>query len=306
MGYIQKFEEEGNWRTPNIDTPNQELIAEAVEAAKKSDVAIIVAGNTRETESETKDRKTLTLPFGQDELIKAVAAVNPNTIVVIAAGAPNDLTVTSQNAQAVLYSWFNGSEGGNALADVLFGDVNPSGKLPFTIAHKLEDIGVHSLNAYPGENLKVEYTEGILVGYRWFDTKNIEPAYPFGFGLSYTNFELSKSKTDKNSYTATDKIQLTVSVENKGETKGKEVVQCYVHDLECSVMRPTKELKAFQKIEIEAGKTKNVSLTIDVEDLAFFDESSNSWLVEPGEFKLLIGTSSRNIAQEIIISVTDK
>jgi beta-glucosidase len=162
MGYIQKFEEEGNWRTPNIDTPNQELIAEAVEAAKKSDVAIIVAGNTRETESETKDRKTLTLPFGQDELIKAVAAVNPNTIVVIAAGAPNDLTVTSQNAQAVLYSWFNGSEGGNALADVLFGDVNPSGKLPFTIAHKLEDIGVHSLNAYPGENLKVEYTEGIV------------------------------------------------------------------------------------------------------------------------------------------------
>jgi len=305
MGYEQKFEQENNWRTPAINTPNDSLIAQAVEAARNSDVAIIFAGNTREIETETLDRETLTLPFGQDELIKAVAAVNPNTVVVIIAGAPVNLNTTNEVAPSILYGWFNGSEGGNALADVLFGDVNPSGKLPFTIPVNLNDVGVHALNAYPGENQVMEYKEGILVGYRWFDTKNIAPAFPFGFGLSYTTFEFTDLKSDKNVYQTGDQIQLSLSIENTGTIEGKEVVQCYMHDEASSVMRPAKELKAFEKVDLKPGEKKRVTLTIDVEDLAFFDENSNNWKIEPGNFTFMVGSSSRNTPQQTTIKVTN-
>lgn len=305
IGYEQKFEKENNWRTSAINTPNSEMIAEAVQAARISDVAIIFAGNTREIETETLDRKNLTLPFGQDELIRAVAEVNPNTVVVIIAGAPTNLNLINKVAPSILYGWFNGSEGGNAMADVLFGDVNPSGKLPFTIPVNLSDVGVHALNAYPGEDHIMEYKEGILVGYRWFDTKNIAPAFPFGFGLSYTSFAFTDLQSNKTTYQTGDQIQLSLTIENTGKIEGKEVVQCYMHDEASSVMRPVKELKAFEKVNLKPGEKKRVTLTIDVEDLAFFDENSNKWKIEPGNFTFMVGSSSRNIHQQTTIKVTN-
>ncbi|MFA9392206.1 MAG: glycoside hydrolase family 3 C-terminal domain-containing protein [Prolixibacteraceae bacterium] len=305
MGYTQKFEEENNWRTPSIDLPDSLLIAEAIEAARNSEVAIIFAGNTREIETETKDRTTMTLPFGQDALIRAVAAVNPKTIVVIIAGAPMNMNAIKEEVPSLLYGWFNGSEAGNAIADVLFGDVNPSGKLPFTIPVNLEDVGAHALDAYPGEDLKVEYKEGILVGYRWFDTKNIEPAYPFAFGLSYTDFSYSVVTSDKEEYHLSDQIILKFALKNSGKVDGKEVVQCYMHQDECSVMRPEKELKAFEKVELSVGQKKIVELTIKVEDLAFFDENSKSWRVEPGDYTFMIGSSSRDIKHTVKVKITE-
>lgn len=305
MGYIQKFEKAHNWRTPSIDTPDSALIAEAVEAARNSDVAIIFGGNTREIETETKDRSSMTLPFGQDELIKAVAEVNPNTVVVIIAGAPMNMNTINATVPSLLYGWFNGSEGGNAMADVLFGDVNPSGKLPFTIPVKLDDVGVHALGAYPGEDGKVVYKEGILVGYRWFDTKNIEPAYPFGFGLSYTTFDYENLKSDKSTYKPGEQIQLSLTLANTGDQTGKEVVECYMHEDNCPVMRPAKELKAFNKVEVKPGKKAKVLLNINVDDLAFFDENSNKWTVEPGKYTFLVGSSSRDIRQKVSIEVIE-
>lgn len=302
-GYEQKFEEAYNWRTPAINTPDAVLMAEAVEAAKKSDVAIIFAGTTREIETETIDRASLDLPFGQDELINAVAAVNPNTVVVIIAGAPVNLNPANATVPAILYGWFNGSEGGNAMADVLFGVVNPSGKLPFTIPVNLNDVGVHALNAYPGENLTMEYKEGILVGYRWFDTKKIEPAYPFGFGLSYSKFSIQNAQTNKKAYRKGEQIEIKVNIENFGNYDGKEVIQCYMQVEDSKVMRPEKELKAFSKVMLKAGEKQTVSLKLNVEDLAFFDENSMQWVVEPGFYKLMLGNSSRNIFVENSIEI---
>ncbi|MBN2806679.1 MAG: glycoside hydrolase family 3 C-terminal domain-containing protein [Prolixibacteraceae bacterium] len=302
-GYVQRFEQEHNWRTPAINTPDSALLAEAVEAARNAEVAIIFAGNTREIETETIDRASLDLPFGQDELIRAVTAVNPNTIVVIIAGAPVNLNTARETASAIVYGWFNGSEGGNAMADVLFGDVNPSGKLPFTIPVQLSDVGVHALDAYPGKDLIMEYKEGILVGYRWFDTKKIEPAYPFGFGMSYSDFNISKVKTNKSTYRKDEQVQISITIENTGNFDGKEVIQCYVNDEDSSVLRPEKELKTFAKVFLKAGEKKTVSLNLDVEDLAFFDENSKQWVLEPGFFKLMLGNSSRNIYNEKKIEI---
>jgi beta-glucosidase len=300
-GYKPEFkaEENSHYKYP-VHKPNQKLIDEAVETAKESEFVILIAGTNRDVETETRDRKDIMLPFGQDELIKAVTAANSNTIVVIVAGAACDLNVTKEYAPAILWSWYNGSEAGNALADVIFGDANPSGKLPFTVPKKLEDIGAHAIEgAYPGENLAVEYKEGILVGYRWFDSKNIEPLYPFGYGLSYTAFNYSGLNINK----ADDKINIDLMLENTGKAKGKEVVQCYIQDIECSVMRPEKELKAFTKVELKPGEKKTVSLSIKTEDLMFYDEDSGQWTLEPGEFKIMVGSSSRDIKLEGTLAV---
>ena len=303
MGYIQRFETENNWRTAEINTADTLLIEEAVAVARKSDVAIIFAGNTREVESETKDRKSLILPFGQDELIKAVTAVNRNTIVVIVAGAATNLNLTKERANTILYSWFNGSEAGNAIADVLFGDINPSGKLPFTIPVNLNDVGVHALNAYPGEDLKVEYKEGIFVGYRWFDYNNIEPAYAFGHGLSYTSFEYSDLKIEKKIDNKKERLFISIKVKNTGNFNGKEVVQCYVKHNKSSVIKPIKELKAFKKIDIAAGSFRKVNLSIDVNDLAYYDESLKNWVLEPGQYTFMLGSSSKDIRAEKIFEI---
>lgn len=297
QGYEQEFEEKDNWRTPPVNTPSKALLDEAVQAAKNSDIAIIFAGNTREIETETLDRSSLDLPFGQDELIQAVSAANPNTIVVIIAGGAVNLGICKQSAPAILYAWFNGSEAGNAIADVLLGAVNPSGKLPFTIPEKLKHIGAHAFDSlsYPGLNGVVQYKEDILVGYRWLDKHEITPAYPFGHGLSYTTFSYSQPYLNKTVFRPDENINISVKVKNAGKISGKEVVQCYIGITQSNVLRPVKELKAFAKTSLKPGTEDIVELSVNAHDLAYFDEKEMNWVVEPGLYKLYIGSSSCDI-----------
>jgi Beta-glucosidase-related glycosidases len=304
QGYEPKFlpgKRSGYGR--NLDNrPDSSLMREAVLAAESSDIAIIFAGTNRDVETEAADREDLTLPFGQDELIKAVAAVNPKTIVVIVAGAPVDLKATARSISTILYSWYNGSEGGNALADVLLGIINPSGKLPFTFPASLDDSPAHALKTFPGDST-VHYSEGILVGYRWFDTKNIKPLFCFGHGLSYTNFLYSKISTDKKIYRTGEKIKISLEVKNTGAKPGLETVQLYVNDVEPKVFKPIKELKAFKKIMVSAGMETEVNMEILVNDLAYFDEELLKWVVEPGKYKLMAGASSQDIMASLLITV---
>jgi len=274
-----------------------------VAAAKSSDMAILFIGGNRDYESEGRDRPNLELPFNEQPLVDAVTAANPNTIVVVIGGAPYDIGKIKQSNHTIVWSWYNGSENGNALADVLTGKINPSGKLPFTFPASLKDSPAHALDAYPGQNLQEEYKEGILVGYRWFDTKKIEPLYCFGYGLSYTNFKYAGLATNKKAYKRADVITATLKVQNTGRYAGKETVQLYISKEGSAVERAEKELKAFKKIKIAPGQTANVTLTIPVKDLAYYDVNGKKWVVEPGKYKLLAGTSSRDIEQTGTISV---
>jgi len=305
QGYSGEYKPEG--RKAAKDTakkPDPEaMIAEAVAAAKKSDVAVLFIGGNREYESEGRDRKDLSLPFDEQKLVDAVTAVNANTIVVVVGGAPYDINKIKENNSTIVWSWYNGSENGNALADVLTGKINPSGKMPFTFPASLKDSPAHALNAYPGENLQVTYKEGILVGYRWFDTKKIEPLYCFGYGLSYTDFKYSGLYTNKKSYVAADYITANIKVKNTGKYAGKETVQLYISKSNSVVERAEKELKAFKKVKIAAGETVNVSLKIPVKDLAYYNVTTSKWTVEPGKYKLLAGTSSRDINETGTITV---
>jgi beta-glucosidase len=282
--------------------PDQALIAEAVNLAGRSDAVILFVGNNREVETEAADRPDLALPFGQDELIRAVTAANPNTVIVIIAGAPVDLHMAESSSSALLWSGFNGSEGGNALADIILGRVNPSGKLPFTIPASLKDSPAHALNAFPGKD-EENYAEGILVGYRWFDTKNIQPMYCFGHGLSYTQFDFSGMQTDKKNYTGEDIIKISVKVNNKGNRDGLETVQLYVSDLGKGVNKAKQELKAFKKVEVPSGKGIAVTLEISASDLSWFDEKQMKWVLTPGQYRLSAGTSSRDIRGSVDINI---
>lgn len=289
---------------PNPDPkPDSTMMQQAIAVAKKSEITILFIGGNRDYESESRDRKDLSLPFHEQELVDAVTAVNPNTIVVVVGGAPYDINKIKKNNHTIVWSWYNGSENGNALADVLTGKVNPSGKLPFTFPVELKDSPAHALDAYPGTDLKEDYKEGILVGYRWFDTKKIEPMYCFGYGLSYTNYKYSGIKTVKKAYKTGENVAVTVQVKNTGKYAGKETVQLYVSKAGSVVERPEKELKAFKKVMIGPGKTANVSLSIPVKDLAYYDVKTNKWVVEPGKYKLLAGTSSRDIKETADITV---
>lgn len=283
--------------------PDPALMAEAMKTAAAADCAVVVIGTNRHVDSEGADRRDIRLPFGQEELLKAVKQANPNTVAVIVAGGPFDLTEVEKNTSAIVWTWFNGSEGGTALADVILGGVNPSGKLPYTIPKKLEDSPAHALNAFPGDSVKVEYLEDILVGYRWFDTKNIDPAYCFGHGLSYTTFEISGIQTDKPEYRKDGQIKLSCKVRNTGSRAGAEVVQIYARDPETKVIKAYKELKGFEKVELLPGEEKTVTITIPVKDLARYDESSGGWVVDKGEYRLLVGTSSREIKGEAGLEV---
>ncbi|MFG6685781.1 glycoside hydrolase family 3 C-terminal domain-containing protein [Mariniflexile sp. HNIBRBA6329] len=285
-----------------INTLEPALLDEAIKAAKNSDVAIIFAGSNRDYETEASDRGSLDLPFGQEELIKKVLEVNPNTIVVFIAGAPFDIEDISKKSSSLIWSWFNGSEGGNALADVILGNVNPSGKLPWTMPKKIEDSPAHATNSFPGDET-VSYTEGILVGYRWFDTKKIEPLYPFGYGLSYTTFEFSNLKTDKTAYDKDDMIKVSFDLKNTGTTDGKEVAQLYISDEESYVEKAAQELKGFQKISVKSGETKHVTITLPAKELAYYNEVKKEWLVESGSYKIKIGNSSRGIKAETKINI---
>ena len=280
-------------RSPNnkIDST---LLAEAVSLARNSDIAIIFAGTNRDFETEGSDRSDLKLPFGQDELIRAIASVNPRTIVVLVAGAPLDLNEALKSSSAMLMSWFNGSEGGNAIADVILGNVNPSGKLPFTFPVSLNDSPAYSLATFPGDN-NANYKEGSLVGYRWFETKNIKPLFSFGFGLSYTQFSYSGIKTDKGKYKSNDTIQVSMELKNTGKREGDEVVQLYVHRTDSKVEWPAKELKSFSRVTLKPGETKKVTLSVPVSQLRYWDVKSNDWQLEDGEIQLMIGSSSSDI-----------
>lgn len=300
--YVPTANKDQNYGRQTIDRADPKMIAEAVAAAKKSDIAIIFAGSNRDYESEASDRKSLQLPFGQEELIAQVKAANPNTIVVMIAGAPFDLNKTEKLTSALVWSWYNGSEGGNALVDVLMGKVNPSGKLPWTMPKDIKDSPAHATNSFPG-GASVTYEEGILVGYRWFDTKNVAPIYPFGFGLSYTTFAFADAKTDKKSYAANETIAVTLTLKNTGKTDGKEVVQLYVAKKGSKVARAAKELKGFEKVLVKAGASKTVTIRVAAKELAYYDVNSKKWTVEPGAYILKLGNSSQNILSEVAIDI---
>ncbi|MDP4150778.1 MAG: glycoside hydrolase family 3 C-terminal domain-containing protein [Bacteroidota bacterium] len=279
----------------DIDQPDTAKVAAAAALARSSDIAILFIGGNRDYESESRDRKDLRLPFGQQALVDAVTAANQNTIVVVIGGAPYDLTAINRNNHTIVWAWYNGSEGGHALADVLTGKINPSGKLPFTFPASVDQSPAHYLRAYPGQGLKEEYKEGILVGYRWYDTKKIAPLYPFGYGLSYTTFAYGDLHCGQETYSANDVVLATIKVKNSGSVGGKETVQLYVRKNGSAVERAEKELKAFEKVMIPAGQELAVTLKIPVKDLAYYDEKTAKWIVEPGPYSLLAGTSSADI-----------
>lgn len=305
QGYEKQsvFKEGSNSGQSNTDKVDWQLINEAVEAAKKSEVAIIFGGLNHDFDSESFDRQHMRLPYGQETLIREVAKVNPNTVVVIIAGSPLELGGIVNRVPSIVWAWYGGMEAGNAVADVLSGKVNPSGKMPFTLPVSLEQSPAHALGNFPGRDLTVKYEEGILVGYRWFDTKKIAPQFPFGHGLSYTSFEFGALSTDKAIYGKDEVIQVKLTVKNTGSRYGAEVAQLYVSDPLATVLRPAKELKAFEKVFLQPGETKTVVFNVKVADLAFYDESKKDWNVEAGDFILQLGNSSGNISQTLKITV---
>ena len=283
-------------RTPQL------LIDEAVKKAADADYVIFVGGLNKSyhQDCENSDRKSLDLPYGQDAVITALAETNPNLIVVNVSG--NAVAMPwADNVPAILQAWYLGSMAGTSIADILFGVVNPSGKLPFTFPATLNDVGAHSLGAYPGikrDNEKIwdlNYSEGILVGYRWHDTKKIKPAFAFGHGLSYTDFSYGKAITDKNSISSNDTITISIPVTNTGDRAGAETVQLYISDPKCSVMRPVKELKGFKKVFLNPGETTTVTFPITADALSYFDPEQHRWIAEPGQFIISIGSASDDI-----------
>ena len=300
---------------------------EAIELAKNSDVVIFIGGlkhtkedfslfqnalhSTKEDnmvvniDSEGNDKTDMKLPYNQDEIINSLLEVNPNTIVVITAGSPVDMSSWVDKSKALVNVSYNGMEGGRALAEVLFGDVNPSGKLTVTIPKKLEDSPAHSIGEFPGK-AQVRYDEGIFVGYRYFSTYDVEPQFVFGHGLSYTEFRYNDIKvnlTEEN-----EKINATVKfkVTNIGEKEGAEVAQVYVNDVESSVKRPVIELKGFEKVRLMPGESKEVTINLDKKSFAFYSDEENSWIVEDGKFNILIGSSSTDIRLEESINIKSK
>ncbi len=285
----------GRWRTVRLGClppqPN-DPIGDAAALAKDADVAIVFAGLTSEWEGEGQDRIDMALPGEQNQLIERVAAANPNTVVVLNASSPLRMPWLNQ-VKSVLQMWYLGQEAGNAIIDVLFGEADPSGRLPTTFPKRIQDNPAH-IN-FPGENGVVRYGEGLFVGYRYYDKKDIEPLFPFGHGLSYANFEFTNLRLDAEEYSPGVQINIQVDVTNTGVRSGQEVVQLYLRDIESSLVRPQKELKAFVKIKLEPGQTRTVSLALQEQDLAFYDDAQNIWLTEPGEFEVLIGRSASDI-----------
>lgn len=279
------------------------LLKEAVEVARTSDVALLVCGLNHDYDTESFDRLNMDIPYGQVELIQEVVKANPRTIVLMIAGSPLNMAAVDICSPAIVWAWFNGMEGGNALVDVLSGKVNPSGKMPFTTPVSLDQSPAHALGNFPGRDLKVNYEEDILVGYRWFDTKGLPVVYPFGYGLSYTTFDYSNLNTDKETYDQADTIQATFTLTNTGDREGAEVAQLYVSDPVCSVMRPVKELKGFKKVFLKPGESRRITLDIPVSSLAFYSEAQSQFVVEPGEFILQLGASASDIKQKISVEV---
>jgi beta-glucosidase len=271
------------------------LAERAVAAAKAADVVIYIGGLNHDVglDCEGADRKDLKLPFGQDDLIAKIVAANPHTIVVLE-GSVTEMGSWLDQVPALVQAWYPGMEGGNALAAVLFGDANPSGKLPCTFPKRLEDSPAHALGAYPGTNGTVTYSEGLLVGYRWFDTKQIEPQFPFGAGLSYTTFKYSNLKLVPSDDTNTT-VTAQFEIQNTGSVPGAEVAQLYVHQQNPRLQRPEKELKGFRKIVLKPGETKTISIPLNRSAFAFYDPAKPGWVAEPDQFEIAIGSSSRDL-----------
>ena len=274
------------------------LRAEAVAMAKDADLVIYVGGlnKNHEQDCEAGDRIIYGLPFAQDALIEEILAVNPNMVMTLLSGNAVEMPWINR-VPAIVQAWYLGSEGGNAIANVLSGEVNPSGKLPFSFPVKLEDNGAihYGEMSYPGDSINQTYLEDILVGYRWHDTKKIPALYPFGYGLSYTTFEFGKPVISNKKMVRDGSVEVKIKVKNTGKVAGKEVVQLYVHDKKSSVLRPEKELKGFQKISLLPGEEKEVSFTITPAELSYYDDVRHEWVAEPGIFEALIGNSSTNI-----------
>lgn len=288
------------------------LIADAADAARRADIVIFVGGLNKATgqDCEDSDRESLALPYNQDAVIEALVAANPHTVVVNVSG--NAVAMPwADKVPAILQAWFLGSESGNSLADVIFGHVNPSGKLPMTFPVRLDDVAAHAVGEYPGTKradsdiVDIRYNEGVMVGYRWFDTKKIRPLFAFGHGLSYTTFGYGKLSADASKIGPDGALTLSVDVTNTGSRAGAETVQLYISDTKASVKRPAKELKNFAKIYLEPGQTKTVTFTVRPSDLAFFDAGAHAWKAEPGEFRAHVGAASDDIRSSLRFVLTD-
>ncbi len=277
------------------------LAERAVAAAKAADVVIYVGGINHDIgyDSEGGDKKGLEMPYGQVELLQKLTKANPRIVAVLVGGSPMEMDAWLGQVPAVLLSWYSGMEGGNAIARVLFGDVNPSGKLTATFPKRLADSPAHTSGAagFPGVNGTTVYSEGVFVGYRWFDTKNIEPLFAFGHGLSYTTFQYSNLKVGRGGDADHPGATVEFEITNTGKRAGAEVAQVYVQDVKASVARPVKELKGFQKVALQPGETKKVAVPLDRGAFAYFDEKQGAWVAEAGEFRVLVGASARDVRQ---------
>lgn len=278
--------------SPDDPATRAARLREAVELAAGSDVAIVFAGYSSGLDSEGFDRD-LRLPVGQDELIQAVAAANRNTIVVLNSGGPVLMSAWIDRVPSALATWYLGQEAGNAVAAVLFGDENPSGKLPATFLREAKDSAAY--RNFPGSGGTVSYKEGLYVGYRHFDRNRLDPLFPFGYGLSYTTFTYRNLKISPSRVVPGQRVEVTLDVRNTGTRRGVEVVQLYIHDVEASVDRPDKELKSFRRVELDPGQTRTVSFYLDDSAMAFYHPGKKGWVAEPGSFETLVGSSSRNI-----------
>lgn len=286
---------------PQDESYDQALIDDACENARSAEVVLLYIALPPTKESEGYDRLDLDLTGHQVALIKAVAAVQPNTVVILNNGAPVVMSEWIDGVAAVLEAWMMGQAGGGAIADVLFGKVNPSGKLAETFPLKLRDTPAY-IN-YPGENRAVRYGEGIFVGYRYYDAKEVPTLFPFGYGLSYATFEYHNPRVSSQSFRDVDGVTVFVDVTNTGKIAGKEVVQVYVHDKKSQLIRPPKELKGFAKIELQPGETKTVSVPLDFRAFAYYHPAYKQWITEDGEFDILIGASSSDIRATVTVTL---
>ncbi|MDP4210564.1 MAG: glycoside hydrolase family 3 C-terminal domain-containing protein [Bacteroidota bacterium] len=293
-------------REENSKLNADSLINKAFDIAKNADVVLFIGGLNKNhfQDCEGGDRHSLDLPFGQDKLIDALLKANKNTAVILASGNAVAMPWIDR-VPAIVQSWYTGSEAGNALANVLSGEVNPSGKLPFSFPKKLEDNAAASFGklAYPGDSINEYYKEDILVGYRWFDTKNIAPLFPFGYGLSYTTFAYSKPTVDMTETTAEGTVKVSFTLTNSGKTDGAETAQLYVSKPKSAVTRAAKELKAFRKVFLKAGESQTVMIDVPVNSFAYYNEGKHGWEVEPGSYTLLLGSSSRDIKGKVEVKV---
>ncbi|MEG0851374.1 MAG: glycoside hydrolase family 3 C-terminal domain-containing protein [Flavobacterium sp.] len=280
-----------------------ELTAEALKAAKDADIVLFIGGLNKSDKQDAEgfDRTELGLPYNQDKLITDLAKVNKNIVFVNISGNAVAMPWIKE-VPGIVQGWFLGTEAGTALAAILVGDANPSGKLSFTFPAKLSDNGAHALGEFPGGDT-VKYNESIFVGYRWADKQKVKPLFSFGHGLSYTTFAYGKVAADKKQMTAGDQITFSVKVKNTGSREGSEVVQLYISDLKSSLPRPIKELKGFEKISLKAGEEKTVTFTVDKTALSFFDDKKHDWVAEPGDFEAIIGASSTDIKSKVGFSL---